>query len=336
MIFGKMKFDQMNETDVREDIITPLIHKLGYQKGTDFDIIREQPLRYPKKSLGRKKKTDPKLRGKADYICDVKNKIRWVVEAKSPDIKIDIDDLEQTYTYASHPEVRAIYFCLSNGKIINFYETMKGPIDEPILKVNYENLDEQLHAIANLVSPESLLRDYPDYQVDVGKPLMPGSRSFAKIIKGSIVYDQNTWNLPNLIGMTVAITGGSVERNEDGGIIAYLETLSPFESYQKLHERLGQDKIEVFCKDEVISLDPDNPSVFTEESSVEIPAGERILDMLTWKEVVLPSTIRITSITTAKGYYDGEKFSGTFQVELKGDQFPSTCIIVGKFDIVIS
>jgi hypothetical protein len=336
MIFGEMKFNQMNETDVREDIISPLLHKLGYRKGTEFDIIRAISLRYPKKILGRKKKADPLLRGEADYICDVKNKIRWVIEAKSPDINISIDDLEQAYSYAVHQEVRAIYYCLSNGRTINFYETMKGAIDEPLLSVNYDDLTNDFQKISNLVSPEALMRDYPDYQIDVGKSLVPGSRSFAKIINGSITYENNSWGLPNLIGMTVAIKGGSVERKEGGGILAYLETLSPYDALQKLNERLGLGKFEVFCKDDELSIHPSKPSIFLNELIVEIPAGERLLNMLTWQEVVTTVPIKIYSKTIAAGHYDGEKFLGKFQVEFGGDQLPSNCVSDGKFEIYIS
>jgi len=151
-----MQFEQMNETDVREDIITPLLEKLGYKKGTEFDILREVSLRYPKNILGRKKKTDPPIRGEADYICFVKDKICWVIEAKSPDVEIGIDDLEQAYSYACHQEIRATYYCLCNGRTISFYETMKGLIDEPLLTVNYEDLTDGFQKISNLVSPDAL------------------------------------------------------------------------------------------------------------------------------------------------------------------------------------
>jgi hypothetical protein len=334
MIF-EMKFDEMNETDIREDIISPLLHRLGYKKGTEFDIIRGQSLRYPKNILGLKKKSDPILRGTADYICDVKSKLRWVIEAKSPDIKIGIDDLEQSYSYAIHPEVRAIYYCLCNGRTISFYETMKGAIDKPLLSINYENLIDDFQKIANLVSPEALMRDYPDYQIDVGKPLVPGLRSFAKIIKGSITYESNSWNLPNLVGMTVSVTSGSIERNEDGGIIGYLETLSPFDALQKLNERLGISRFEVFCKDEMLSIHPSRPSVFLNELHIEIPAGERLLDMLKWQEVVTTIPLIINSRTIAKGHYDNGKFLGDFQVEFSGS-FTSKCIMTGKFKLYIS
>ena len=67
-------FASWNEQDVREEFLAPLLKQLGYAKGTESNIIREQSLslRYPKAFLGRKKpKSDPILRGEADYICEV-------------------------------------------------------------------------------------------------------------------------------------------------------------------------------------------------------------------------------------------------------------------------
>src|SRR5260370_1192102 len=65
-------FAALNETDVREEIIAPLLRRLDYRSGSHNNIIREQFLRYPKLSLGRKvPHRDPELRGKADYILEV-------------------------------------------------------------------------------------------------------------------------------------------------------------------------------------------------------------------------------------------------------------------------
>ena len=114
-MFDPLDFTNLNETDVREEILAPLIRSLGYRSGTENDVIREQSLRYPRAFLGRKKPgQDPVLRGKADYILDARNAVRWVIEAKAPDVELDLDAVEQAYTYASHPEVRAVYFVLSN------------------------------------------------------------------------------------------------------------------------------------------------------------------------------------------------------------------------------
>lgn len=47
-------FDTMNETDVREIIVRPLLHRLGYEHGTVANIRTEVPLRYDRAFLGRK------------------------------------------------------------------------------------------------------------------------------------------------------------------------------------------------------------------------------------------------------------------------------------------
>jgi hypothetical protein len=38
--------DGFNETDLREEVSTSLLHLFGYRSGTDANIIREQSLRY--------------------------------------------------------------------------------------------------------------------------------------------------------------------------------------------------------------------------------------------------------------------------------------------------
>jgi hypothetical protein len=87
-------FERMNEADVREDVIAPLLHRLGYSSGSNYDIIREQLLRYPRQFLGRKDaKKDPELRGKADYVLEIEKRLTWVVEAKPPSTPIRIDDV---------------------------------------------------------------------------------------------------------------------------------------------------------------------------------------------------------------------------------------------------
>ena len=73
-------FDSMNETDVREIIVRPLLHRLGYQQGTSANIRTEVTLRYDKAFLGRKNsKKDPKLAGRADYICDAVSFGSWTI-----------------------------------------------------------------------------------------------------------------------------------------------------------------------------------------------------------------------------------------------------------------
>jgi len=128
MKFPEFDFNQMNKTDVREEIQSPLLRELCYQSGTSNNIIREQLLRYPQAQMGKEKPDkDPPLKRKVDCICVVDNSIQWVIEAKSLNVDLTVTEINQAYTYTNHPEVRAVYYCVTNGKIFNIYQTTQGP-----------------------------------------------------------------------------------------------------------------------------------------------------------------------------------------------------------------
>ncbi len=77
-----MNFDYMNETDVREAVIAPLIRELGYAADSRHRVKCEVALAYSRLSLGRKdEKKDPILRGRADYKLSADDLVNWVIEA---------------------------------------------------------------------------------------------------------------------------------------------------------------------------------------------------------------------------------------------------------------
>ncbi len=270
-------------------IVTPLLKQLGYGAGTDFNIIREQSLRYPHVYIGTKKPNrDPLIRGSADYICDVKQTIRWVIEAKRPDIELGLDEVEQAYSYANHPEIRAVYFCVTNGREFKFYLTHHGPEADAVLSIKYGELNQSLQVIENLVGPSALLRDFPRRVLDLGKPIAPGLRSVARITGGHIIFRKNSLNAPQLNGITTAVESGAVERNKDNHLIAYFHTRSPFQAFQDLNERLGLADFETFSPDECLSTEAMRPTLFTASQKVILAKGEKLLDIRTWKEGSTP------------------------------------------------
>jgi hypothetical protein len=44
MVFKPVNFETWKEQDVREEIITPLLHRLGYEKDTENNIRRGDQL----------------------------------------------------------------------------------------------------------------------------------------------------------------------------------------------------------------------------------------------------------------------------------------------------
>jgi Type I restriction enzyme R protein N terminus (HSDR_N) len=337
MTFETINFSRLGEADVREEIVAPLLRRMGYRSGTNNDIIREQSLRYPRAFIGRKnEKRDPLLRGTADYICEVNGIVRWVIEAKSPDITLGSEENDQAYTYANHPEVRAVYFCMTNGREFRIYQTNNGPEAPPLLSVPYEQLEQSLQQIENLLGPVALLRDHPRLEVDVGKPIGPGLRSVVRITGGRITYHHNSLNLPQLTGMNVAIRGGAVERDDQGRLVALLQSLSPYQSFQTFNERLGLSVFETVSDDEVVSIDPSRPTVFRASQQIMLPRGEKLLDMQTWKEIILPLNLTCTAQTIASGVLRDHKFSGEFKAILSVLEVPRNISMAGDFEVHLS
>ncbi len=332
--FDTIDFSKFNEQDVREEVVAPLLRKLGYRTGTPNNVIRELPLtlRYDKAYLGRKNpKRDPVLRGKADYVCEVEGPIRWVIECKAPNIPIEIDAIEQGYTYAVHPEVRAVLFCLCNGHELQVYQANLGDEAPPLLTLSYGELETRWFELEQWLSPKAIQRRFPSYIADVGKPLGPGLRSIVRIAGGKIEYAENSLNAKHLEEFVLAVTGGSIERNEEGKMVAVLKTLSPYKSLQRLNEQIGNSDIEAVSADSVISVDPANPTVFIDRRTIVCPAGEKILDIASWREIVLPQNITFHSETTASGTLRGNVFMGSFHLHITmlGLEFAAT----GTFEL---
>ena len=329
-------FDQMGELDVRGEIIDPLLKHLGYRASTGWNIIRGQSLRYPRVYIGLKKPNkDPILRSEADYICDVEKKVRWVIEAKSPSVKIELDEIEQAYSYANHPEVRAVYFCVVNGREFRFYQTNRGPEAEPLLKLTYDELDQSLPIIENLVGPNAMLKNHPQPEVDLGKPIGLGLRSVVRITGGHIIFGRSSLNVTHLQGLTTTIEEGAVERDDQGRLIAYFHTRSPFQSLQHFNERLGIADFETTSTDEFLSADASKPTIFTATQRVVLACGERIWNIQTGQEVLLPINVDISAETRASGILTGNKFGGTFAVLYNTSTLPAFHV-TGDFEVTLA
>jgi hypothetical protein len=331
-------FSQLNETDVREEIIAPLVRELGYRSASEHNVLREQSLRYPRAFLGRKNPDrDPLLRGKADYILEAGRKVRWVIEAKAPGGNIGIDEIEQAWTYANHPEVRAIYFVLCNGQSLEVYQTNHGPSVPPVISLSYEQMQTEAakQALLNLLSPDALLRDHGSVKIDIGPPLGPGLRSIARIAHGFIRYNQSSLPLPALLEMQVSIIGGSLERDEANGLVALLETRAPTRTVQMTIERLGLHVLELVSAHSTLSTNPDFPTEFVYEGETTFPKGAKLVEPNGWNVVSLPQDIHVRVRSVARGILELNRFSGSIHNQMVyGEQVPAS--LVGEFAIFLA
>ena len=109
-IFGDVDFKCINdpeykEDSVREDIIAPLLKKIGYSATGNHKIVRSRALVHPYVMFGSQKR---KINIIPDYILEVDGNACFVLDAKAPKENIlEGNNVAQVYSYAIHPEVRA-------------------------------------------------------------------------------------------------------------------------------------------------------------------------------------------------------------------------------------
>ncbi len=331
-LFTTHNIDVMNETDVREIIVRPFLHALGYQQGTGANILTEKTLRYSKVFLGRKNPDkDPDLTGRADYICEVVSFGRWVVEVKSPRLDLTVDDAHQAHTYAAHPEIGAIFTLLTNGREFRLYRTSEP--EQPIFSWKTEDTGEYLMNIANLLSPDAIKRRVY-IPVDLGKPLAIGFNSTIEMVGGHIVSERHKSSAPlfaavnSMDGMRASVTGKTVHRTEDGRIECELELAGPSSGFDAFGKSVGLNVLLFLTPDEFISRNIDVPTIFQNFAAAVVAPGTPIPALPGSPPGVdglpLPFRMSMTAVTEAVGYIDDERFKGTFDIiyDFRFDDIP--------------
>jgi len=153
-LFGNLDFrtiaqnPDFKEDSVREIIILPILKELGY---TQENIIRSKTLQHPFLTVGSKKRPINLI---PDYTLKVENNFAWVLDAKAPTQKIiNNDNVEQVYSYATHPEIRSNYFALCNGIEFSVFRTTDT--SKPILFFEIENIENHWQDVVLLLAPTS-------------------------------------------------------------------------------------------------------------------------------------------------------------------------------------
>lgn len=151
-LFKNFDFSQLNSPDFKEDsvrevVILPLLHALGYQES---QIIRSKSLQHPFLKVGSKKRLITLI---PDYLLKIEENFAWVLDAKAPHQLISHgENVEQVYSYAIHPEVRTKFFALCNGREFCLFRV---DVAEPILYFQLTELDDYFEKLSRYLSPSS-------------------------------------------------------------------------------------------------------------------------------------------------------------------------------------
>jgi hypothetical protein len=161
--FRVLEDPDFKEDSVREELILPIIKALGYQVSGDSRIVRSKNLVHPYVALGSKQR---KVSIIPDYVFLSDGSPYWVLDAKSPTEEVmKSTHVEQAYSYAIHPEIRAELYALCNGKEFSLFSVKKF---EPVLHFSLEDINEHWETLLRILHPDikahpDVVEYYPDY-----------------------------------------------------------------------------------------------------------------------------------------------------------------------------
>jgi 16S rRNA G966 N2-methylase RsmD len=152
IIFKNFNFNLLNDSDfkedsVREEIILPILYKLGY---LTENIVRSKSLQHPFIKIGSKKRA---VNVVPDYVLKVHDNYAWVLDAKSPkEIITHGENVEQVFSYAIHPEIRTKFFALCNGKEFALF---RQDTQNPILHFHISEINKHIEELQRLLNIEA-------------------------------------------------------------------------------------------------------------------------------------------------------------------------------------
>lgn len=161
-----LDFEGKGEAFVEQKFLTPLLECLGYETHKDYEVIR-----HGDDGSGFKLKHPPVEKGarqvktyNPDYIPQIRKKMFWIVEAKSPkDVKYPFADnyMVQGLQYCVHPEIQAKYLVVTNGRHTAIHDAhgsvfMEKDLYAPILVFEAKELEAKWPEIYELLSVEKL------------------------------------------------------------------------------------------------------------------------------------------------------------------------------------
>ena len=181
--------------------------------------------------------------------------------------------------------------------------------------MSYKELEIGFSRIQNVVGLDAIRRDYPRIKPDIGEPIGKGLRSIVRVSSGSVAFTSSNLGLPILNELTLTISGGSIERDENQNLIAYLQSKTPFRSMNESNAKLGLDTFELVSSEMYLSSDSSKPTLFTEVTNTILPAGDTVFDPYNWKLLRLPRNISYRAESQAEGILTEQTFHGSFRLK---------------------
>ena len=290
----------LNEQDVREEILAPILNALGYSSFGLNQINRERVIRYPFRYLGRKgKKGEIALSAKPDYELDAGPNHRVVIEAKSTKTTISDDDIDQAYSYAAHPEVKAVNYIVTNARKFLVFHTYNANPYQPIFSIDYVTLKHLPESLMFLL-PESVQNNFPLPRKDFGVPILKGGTSSKMRGTGQLAFSHGGNRIlgeyqimESLPKHPSDISECVIARDEQGYIKIHFDSMSQNAYIRDFQEKMGFNTINAVSHDKYISTDVATPTLFTGDYNLILEAGTDMLNPETGEQLTTPIDLMI-------------------------------------------
>ncbi|WP_413998232.1 restriction endonuclease [Flavobacterium sp. W1B] len=166
--FNLLESQDFKEDAVREEIVFPILKKLGYSASNKNKIIRSKNLKHPFCYFGTKKHSVNII---PDYTFEIDGENKWILDAKRPSENIfEGKNVSQAYSYAVHQEIRSDFFCLCNGKEFSIFDVKQT---NPILKFHIKDLKKNWKELEKYLSPEFVKKPHlRNFNSDMGLYIM--------------------------------------------------------------------------------------------------------------------------------------------------------------------
>jgi hypothetical protein len=162
-IFHKFDFKVLDdpsfkEDSVREELVAPLLHAVGYGSTGYYQIKRSLPLQHPFVSIGSVRRA---IKIYPDYVLLAGGRPLWILDAKAPSEPVDDPDhLSQAYSYAVHGEVRVSWFAICNGRSWALYHV--GDMGRvPRYRFDLQDVENNFDEIRHKLAPTTFGSDPP-------------------------------------------------------------------------------------------------------------------------------------------------------------------------------
>jgi Type I restriction enzyme R protein N terminus (HSDR_N)/DNA methylase len=154
--FTALDLKGFKEDSVREEVVHPLLVALGYTASGYNRIVRSKALKHPFLTVGSSKRPINLI---PDYLLMVGKNFSFVLDAKAPDEEIKTGrNVEQVYSYATHPEIRVNLFALCNGREFILFDIQQK---EPLLYFQVSEIDCYWDDLVEYLSPARFLTQLP-------------------------------------------------------------------------------------------------------------------------------------------------------------------------------